>query len=126
MGAPVLKVNPTKMPKPLMATTSSAEQAAMTKVGMPLATPYPLWDKLIKHGMMTAGDTAAKTNPKLSPTVHGKPRMRLANMATAKASVKQGMNVALMTMELSFIKACGSSSRPAINRITVKQIKRNV
>ena len=109
-----------------MATTSSAEQAAMTRVGIPLATPYPLEDRLIKHGMITAGDTAASTNPSMKPTVQGNPRIRLDSMATMMASTKQGMNVALTTIPLSFISATGSSSSPAISKITVRQMERRV
>ena len=71
--------------------------------------------------MMTAGETAAKTKPSMKPTVQGKPRMKWDRTATATASVKQGMKVALTTMPLSFDKATGSSSNPAINRMTVRQ-----
>merc|ERR1719376_691963 len=50
-----LKLIPRKMPNPDMATTSSAAQADMTRVGMPLATPKPLSERLMRQGMMTAG-----------------------------------------------------------------------
>ena len=39
VSASSLKVIPRKIPKPLMATTSSAAQAEITRVGIPLATP---------------------------------------------------------------------------------------
>merc|ERR1719291_765188 len=120
------EASPKKNPKPEMATTSSAEQAAMTRVGMPLATPKPLWESDIKLGMITAGDTAAKTNPSMKPTVQGRPRTRLLRTATMIASTKQGMKVALTTIAESFIRATGSSSRPAMRRITARQIDRRV
>ena len=82
--------------------------------------------KLIKHGIITAGDTAANTNPNINPTVQGSPSMTTENTATARASVKHGINVALTTIPLSFIKATGSSSNPAINKMTVKQINLKV
>ena len=72
----------------------------MTRVGMPLATPYPRSDRFISDGMMTAGDTAARTKPSMKPTVQGKPRMRWEKMAAAAASTKQGMKVALITTPL--------------------------
>ena len=84
-----LKLIPKKMPNlgrammkgrrkthPEMATTSSAAHAEMTRVGTPLATPYPLSERLIRQGMMTAGETAAKTNPSMKPTVQGNPKMK--------------------------------------------------
>ena len=52
---------------------------------------------LMRQGMMTAGDTAASTNPSISPTVRGKPMMKWERPATAAASTKQGMKVALDT-----------------------------
>ena len=36
---------------------------AMIKVGIPLATPYPLVLSLKRHGTTTAGDTAAIMEP---------------------------------------------------------------
>ena len=42
-------------------------------------------------------------------------------MATVVASVRQGISVALTTIPLRFHSANGSSSRPAIRRMTVKQ-----
>ena len=106
-----LKLMPKKMPNlggtmigkkddktnPEMATTSSAAHAEITRVGTPLATPYPLSERLIRQGMMTAGETAARTKPSMKPTVQGKPRMKWERQATAAASTKQGMKVARMT-----------------------------
>ena len=46
--------------------------------------------------------------------------------ATATASVRQGMKVARTTMPLSLSSFTGSSSSPAISRITVRQIDRSV
>ena len=86
--------------------------------------PYPRCDKLIREGMMTAGETAASTNPSMKPTVQGKPSMRLERTATATASTKQGMKVARTTIALSFMRAMGSSSSPAIKRMTVRQMER--
>merc|ERR1719239_1212707 len=98
VSAFLLKLIPRKMPNPDMATTSSAAQAEMTRVGMPLATPKPLSERLMRQGMMTAGETAARTNPSMKPTVQGKPRMKWERQATAAASTKQGMKVARMTI----------------------------
>ena len=71
---------------------------------------------LMRQGMMTAGDTAASTNPSISPTctlqystvysvqysptVRGKPMMKWERPATAAASTKQGMKVALGIAEM--------------------------
>jgi hypothetical protein len=44
-----------------MAMTSSKVAAAMTNVGIPLDFPYPLSCRLKRHGITTAGDTAAIT-----------------------------------------------------------------
>ena len=77
---------------------------------------------LMRQGMMTAGDTAASTNPSISPTystvqystvqyikvysvqysptVSGKPMMKWERPATAAASTKQGMKVALGIAEM--------------------------
>ena len=104
-----------------MATTSSAAQAEMTRVGMPLATPKPLSERLMRQGMMTAGETAASTNPSMKPTVHGKPRMKWERQATAAASTKQGMKVARMTIPDRRHNWTGSSSRPARRRMTARQ-----
>ena len=58
----------------------------------------------------------------MNPTVQGNPKIRFEKTATATASTKQGMNVALTTIPLSLERATGSSSSPAINNITVRQI----
>ena len=43
---------------------------------------------LMRQGMMTAGETAARTNPSISPTVQGKPMQKWERTATAAASTK--------------------------------------
>ena len=50
---------------PDIARTSSTLAAAITKVGIPLATPYPCSEIDKRHGTTTAGVTADKTNLKL-------------------------------------------------------------
>ena len=129
-----LKLIPKKMPNlgsramkgrlkthPEMATTSSAAHAEMTRVGTPLATPYPLSERLIRQGMMTAGETAARTNPNMKPTVQGNPKRKCESAATAAASTKQGMKVARRTIPESRQSWTGSSSRPALRRMTARQ-----
>jgi len=51
---------------PKMATdiASSMLDAAMMRVGMPFATPYPFCRSLKRHDTTTAGDTAAMTDLK--------------------------------------------------------------
>lgn len=46
-------------PNAMTDSASSIPATAMIKVGMPLATPYPLDFKRNRHGTTTAGDTAA-------------------------------------------------------------------
>ena len=43
---------------------------------------------LMRQGMMTAGETAARTKPSMRPTVQGKPMMKWERTATAAASTK--------------------------------------
>ena len=45
-----------------MASTSSTLAAAITNVGIPLATPYPCSEIDNIHGTITAGVTADSTN----------------------------------------------------------------
>jgi len=53
---------PRQMENALIARTSSIEAAAITKVGIPLVTPYPLSDSERREGTTTAGETAERTN----------------------------------------------------------------
>lgn len=66
-----LKVIPRMMVKAEMARTSSTEAAAITRVGIPLATPHPFSCKARRQGTTTAGLTAAKTKPSMKPQIQG-------------------------------------------------------
>ena len=57
---PSEKETPRKTPNRLMASTSSHEEAAITSVGIPASTPYPLICKFSMDGTTTAGETAPK------------------------------------------------------------------
>jgi len=52
------------IPKTATDTASSMADAAMMRVGMPFATPYPFCRSLKRHDTTTAGDTEAMTDLK--------------------------------------------------------------
>ena len=54
-------------------------------------------------GMITAGETAAKMKPNMKPTVQGNPRIKFESTATAVASTKHGINVALKNKHIKEI-----------------------
>ena len=92
--------------------------AAITRVGIPCATPRPFCWRLNMHGTTTAGDTAASTNPSINPQASGNPNIRCDATATVTASTRHGMNANRTTPQDSFFKATGSRPKPARVRIT--------
>ena len=101
-----------------MARTSSILAAAMTRVGIPCATPRPLCWRLNILGTTTAGDTAARTNPSIKPQAIGNPRIKYDATATVTASTRHGRNASRTTPHDSFFNATGSRPKPARVRIT--------
>ena len=68
-NSPCEKAIPRNTLKRLIAKTSSQEEAAITKVGMPSLVPYPAICKLSIEGTTTAGETAPSMNLKTTRVV---------------------------------------------------------
>jgi len=84
----------TKVANPEIATTSSMDAAATTRVGMFCLTPSPCFLSSNMAPTTTAGETAARMKPSVAPMVKGIPlKIRPAKTATIIASHTPGRKV---------------------------------
>lgn len=65
---------------------SSKLEAAMSLVGIAFLTPYPCSYKSMQEGTSTAGETAARMNPRAKQRAIGNLKIIQENKATAQAS----------------------------------------
>lgn len=113
-GVPEEKAIPKQVLKPVIAKMSSKLPAAISKVGMPLSTPYLPACKTSIDGTTTAGDTAPTTNLK----AHNDQPLAFINK-----------NIHLLKENISFLAFPCSlvlSSHPAIPLQTIKNRKEGV
>mmetsp|Transcript_17332 Transcript_17332/g.41394 ORF Transcript_17332/g.41394 Transcript_17332/m.41394 type:complete len:207 (-) Transcript_17332:380-1000(-) len=95
-----------------MATTSSRLAAATTRLGMPLSVPSPAFWSANMPLTTTAGDTAARMNPSVSPMKIGIPNRPRDTSPTTTASVTPGQRVSRRATRPTLLNDRQSSSRP--------------
>ena len=116
------KVMPSRTVKQEMARTSSILAAAITRLGIPFATPYPLSCRERRQETTTAGLTAAREKPIMAAQVQGRPRRRWLARQTAEVSIRQGSMASLKTMPDSCLSTCGLRPRQALRRMTTRAV----
>ena len=62
--------------KMVIALSVVSQQSALIRLNIKFCLVSHLSAMLMRQGMMTAGDTAARTKPSMRPTVRGKPMMK--------------------------------------------------
>ena len=116
------KVMPSRTVKQEMARTSSILAAAMTRLGIPFITPYPLSWRESRQDTTTAGLTAARENPIMAAQVQGRPSRRWLARHTAEVSMRQGSIASLKTIPDSCLSTCGLRPRQALRRMTTRAV----
>lgn len=126
-------------PKSAMQIISLNVEAAMTIVCTPLFVPYPRSWSSNRQGIMTAGETAAKSNlkhvpetfqhhivtlikqnvhyPRRTPHIHGKLRARKDPTVIAATSTETGTTARFMIIHFILERTSGSKPKPAGKRM---------
>lgn len=137
-------MTPITTPNKAMQTMSLKVDAAMTIVCTPLFVPYPSSCSSNRHGIITAGETAAKSNlkhmpetfqhhivtlieqnvhyPRRRPHNHGKLRAKNDPIVRATTSTETGITVRFKIIHFSFERTSGSKPKPAGRRIFTRAI----
>lgn len=109
---------PVKLVNSTITKMSSIDEPAMIICGMLLAVPIRRSMRLIIRGTMTAGDTAAMTEPRIAASSRVMPKIKGAMITTPAISNSAGRKLSSIAGRPTCLSSLALSARPARSSIT--------